>query len=284
MLPQTIAHYKIIRKIGSGGMGEVFEAQDTRLGRPVALKILPPEMAADPKRLRRFVQEAKAASMLSHPNITHIYEIGDLEDCKFIAMELVIGQTLHEILRSGPFPIQQLLRIGLQIADALEEAHSKGITHRDIKPGNIMMTQKGHVKILDFGLAKMEWVAQENVEEISTRIRTEPGTLMVTVQYMSPEQALGMPIDHRSDIFSVGAVFYEMATGQRAFSGNTPAATIDKILHSQPDSIARLNPQVPAELERVICKCLRKKADERYQHVRDLAADLRATQGQLFGH
>ena len=278
MLPEVISHYRIVRKIGSGGMGEVFEAQDTRLGRRVALKILPADVATDPKRLRRFIQEAKAASALSHPNITHIYEIGDEEEHKFIAMELISGETLQDLLQNRTLEFEEILKIGVQVADALQEAHSNGVTHRDMKPANIMITQKSQVKILDFGLAKIEQPAHQDLEELSTRAKTEPGALMGTVPYMSPEQALGHDLDHRSDIFSVGAVLYEMASGRRPFSGRTATATIDQILHSQPESVLQQNSHIPPEFDRIIFKCLRKDPNERYQTAQDLLTDLRFLQ------
>lgn len=273
MLPETIGHYKILKKLGEGGMGEVYQAEDLTLGRSVALKILPEEFSSDPKRLRRFQLEARAASALNHPNATHIYEIGEDAGIHYIAMELVHGQTLQSRIEAGPVPMDHLLEIALQTAAALQEAHDRGIIHRDIKPSNIMIAS-GNVKVLDFGLARIE--SPDAVTNASTHPRTEPGAVFGTVHYMSPEQALGQPTDARSDIFSLGILLYESASGRRPFNGPTHGSVINQIVHAQPESIARLNSAVPAEFERMILKCLRKDPAERYQSVRELIADLRA--------
>src|ERR1051325_5435407 len=234
-------------------MGEVYLALDSQLDRPVALKILPAEIARDQQRLHRFLQESRAAAALSHPNIAHIYEIGEAEGAHFIAMEYVEGTPLDRKISGQPLNIAEILDIAIQIADALDEAHAKGIVHRDIKSSNIMITSRGRVKVLDFGLAKLATPAgvtdRTSDSELATRVKTSPGVVMGTVNYMSPEQALGREVDPRSDIFSFGVVLYEMATGRLPFTGDTVTETIDRIAHSQPEAIARLNYDVPAELE-----------------------------------
>lgn len=276
MIREMIAHYRILKKLGEGGMGEVFQAQDTRLGRSVALKILPAEMAADPKRLRRFAHEAKAASTLSHPNVAHIYEIGESDGVNFIAMECVEGQTLEAKIGERPLPQQEVIGIGIQIADTLEEAHAKGIVHRDLKPSNIMVTKRGQVKVLDFGLARITPAEEDGAfSELSTQARTETGAVVGTVHYMSPEQAMARKIDSRTDLFSLGVVLYEMATARRPFQGPNASVTIDQILHAQPESVMRFNYSCSADLERIIQKCLRKNPEERYQSAQDLLTDLR---------
>jgi serine/threonine protein kinase len=257
-------------------MGVVYLAQDTRLDRTVALKILPAEMAVDPERMRRFVQEAKAASALSHSNVAHIYEIGESGGTNFIAMEYVEGQTLDAKLKGRALETAEIIDIAAQVADALDEAHSKGITHRDIKPSNVMITARGQAKVLDFGLAKVAARQPEHItSDMATVRKTDPGVVMGTVQYMSPEQALGREVDHRTDIFSLGVVMYEMSTGRLPFCGTSTSGTIDQITHSQPEAIARFNYSVPAELERIVRKCMEKQPDRLYQSVRELLVDLR---------
>jgi len=273
-----LGRYEIRSKLGEGGMGEVYLARDTQLDRDIALKTLTPEVARDQQRLHRFLQEARAASALSHPNVAHIYEIGEVDGAHFIAMEFVEGESLDRKIGGRPLAISELLEIAIQIADALDEAHAKGITHRDIKSSNIMITSRGRVKVLDFGLAKLAGPSSDthtSDSEMATRVKTSPGVVMGTVNYMSPEQALGREVDHRSDIFSFGVVLYEMATGQLPFTGNTVTETIDRITHSQPKAIARLNYDVPAELEIIVKKALRKDRDERYQTIHDLLIDLK---------
>src|SRR5215813_1563944 len=257
-------------------MGVVYLAQDTKLDRTVALKILPAELAADPERMRRFVQEAKAASALSHPNVAHIYEIGEANGTNFIAMEYVEGQTLDAKLKGRALEAGEIIDIATQVADALDEADSKGITHRDIKPSNVMITARGQAKVLDFGLAKVPAHQPQLTEsDMPTVRKTDPGVVMGTVQYMSPEQALGREVDHCTDIFSLGVVMYEMSTGRLPFSGASNSETIDRIAHSQPEAIARFNYSVPRELERIIRKCMEKEPGRRYQSARELLVDLR---------
>ena len=274
MIPETLSHYRIVEKLGAGAMGEVYLAKDTKLDRTVALKILPPEFAENPERLERFVREAKAASAIQHANVAHIYEIGEADGVHFIAMEHVKGETLAARLSGKPLPTKDILDIGVQVADALDEAHGKRITHRDIKPGNLMLSDRGQIKMLDFGLAKMA-ATSEPGSDAPTEAKTSAGVVMGTVQYMSPEQALGRDVDGRSDIFSLGVVLYELATGRLPFSGANATETLARITTSQPEAIARLNYDVPAELERVIRKCLEKDPDARYQSARELLVDLK---------
>jgi two-component system LytT family response regulator len=269
----TIAHYSVVSQLGQGGMGAVYLADDTRLGRRIALKLLPPELAADPDRMRRFVQEARLASVLTHPNVAQIYEIGQDGDLWFLAMEYVEGAPLSSRIVEGPLKVTEILQIGLQVADALDDAHSKGIVHRDIKPANLMVTPRGHVKVLDFGLAKLDAGPARKVDE--TQLLTTAGLVLGTVQYMSPEQALGREVDQRTDIFSLGVVIYEMATGRLPFSGMNASETMARILQSQPDAIARFNYEIPEELDRVVRKSLEKDRDRRYQSARELMVDLK---------
>lgn len=284
---EAIGHYRVIRSLGSGGMGEVVLAEDVNLGRQVALKILSPESASDPMRVKRFAQEAKAASLISHPNAIHIYEVGESHGTHFIAMEYVEGETLDSKIQRGFLQAVEVARLALAIADALKEAHGRGIVHRDLKPANIMIDRRGQLKVLDFGLAKILPAGgggdDADLRNASTLVRTDTGVLVGTVQYMSPEQAVSRPVDSRSDIFSLGIILYELATGRRPFSASSPGATIDRILHGEPESIARTNHDFPEEFERVIFKCLRKEAGERYQSSADLIADLRSVLRQLGG-
>lgn len=285
-VPQMVGRYRLLSRLGGGGMGEVFLAQDTLLQRNVAFKILPPQTAADPDRMRRFEQEARAAAALNHPNIAHIYEAGEIGGVRFLAMEYVEGRTVAEQVLDGPLDPTTLVELATQAADAIAEAHAKGITHRDLKPANLMVTARGQVKVLDFGLAKIAGPRGQKAiaagpnaptRTVATPI-TESGMVVGTVQYMSPEQALGRRVDHRSDIFSLGAVIYEMATGQPAFPGDTAAAVFDAILNRAPRRMRDVNPQMPAELERVIVKALEKDPDLRYQTAADLRADLKRMQ------
>jgi serine/threonine protein kinase/Tfp pilus assembly protein PilF len=279
MIEQTISHYRIIQKLGAGGMGEVYLAEDTELNRKVALKFLPLVSEHDRERMRRFIQEARAAAALHHGNIAHVYEIGEADGKSFIAMEYVEGQTLDYKIKGRLLHTDEIVRIGSEIADALNEAHSKSITHRDIKPSNISITSHGHVKVLDFGLAKVTATRSEGAaSDLPTQIKTRSGVVVGTVEYMSPEQALGREVDHRTDVFSLGVVLYEMTTGRRPFTGTTATETIDRIAHAQPEAIARFNYDVPAELERIIRKCMEKDRERRYQSARDLFIDLQNLQ------
>lgn len=286
----AIAHYRIVSRLGAGGMGEVYLARDTKLDRNVALKVLPAEMAQDTGRMQRFVQEAKAASSLNHPNVAYIHEIGEAAGIWFLVMEYVEGETLNRRMGGEPLQVSEILAIGVQVADALDAAHSKGIVHRDIKPPNIIITPRGHVKVLDFGLAKMTPLMNRadasrdaSRSQAPTQLLSAPGLVLGTLQYMSPEQALGREVDHRTDIFSLGVVLYEMAAGRLPFSGANASEIIAKIIQAQPEALARFNYDLPAEVERTVRKCLEKDRERRYQSARDLMVDLKVCQGDKGG-
>jgi serine/threonine protein kinase len=292
MIGRSISHYRILGELGSGGMGVVYLAEDERLGRQVAIKFLPTDAIGDARALERFRVEARAASQLSHPGICAIHDIGDDNGKPFIVMELLKGETLRERIDRGPLKLTELLDIGIQLADALEAAHSQGIIHRDIKPANIFITEKNRPKILDFGLAKLAPAKDRGVGGANTTRAPErraapenqitiPGTALGTVCYMSPEQARGEEIDSRSDIFSLGVVLYEMATGHQAFGGSTTAVAFDAILNRSPAPVAHLNPSMPERLESVILTAIEKDPALRYQHAADLQAELRRVRRDL---
>ncbi|MFQ5640862.1 MAG: serine/threonine protein kinase, partial [bacterium] len=266
MIGKTISHYRIVEQIGQGGMGVVYNAEDTKLKRHVAIKFLPQKLSTHGEELERFKLEAQAAAALNHPNIATIHEIDDVDDEFFIVMELVKGQTLNELIEKGPLPLEQAIEIAVQVADGLQEAHEAKIVHRDIKPANIMLTKKGQVKIMDFGLAKM---AQAS-------LMTKAGTTLGTASYMSPEQARGEVVDHRTDIWSFGVLLYEMVSGQRPFQGDYEQAVIYSITNEDAPPVTGLRSGVPLELERILNKALAKNPDERYQHVDEMRVDLTA--------
>ena len=269
-----VGPYEILAPIGAGGMGEVYRARDARLGRELAIKVLPAGLGTDADRLHRFEQEARSASALNHPNIVTIYDIGRVDDMSYIAMELVSGGTLRETLAGGPLPMQKLLSLAAQIADGVARAHDAGIVHRDLKPDNVMVTRDGTAKILDFGLAKLLTLPSASVQDATVSARTHPGLVLGTVGYMSPEQASGRPVDWRSDQFSFGALLYEMATSKRPFNRHTSAETLAAIIREEPEPIQTLAPQLPNALRWIIERCLAKDPEERYASTRDLARDL----------
>jgi eukaryotic-like serine/threonine-protein kinase len=271
MIGQTISHYRILEKVGGGGMGVVYKAEDTRLKRPVALKFLPEAMSQDRHALDRFQREAQSASALNHPNICTIYDIGEEGGQAFIVMELLEGQTLKHRIADRPMKTEQVAKLGMQIAEALEAAHAKGIVHRDIKPANTFVTQRDQVKVLDFGLAKL---LRPVSEATVTEALTEPQAVAGTLPYMAPEQLRGQAVDARTDIYALGVVLYEMATGRRPFEASLPTALAADIQQKAPPSPMRLNPDVSPKLEDIILKCLEKDPENRYQSAKELAGDL----------
>ncbi|MDQ5871634.1 MAG: serine/threonine-protein kinase, partial [Acidobacteriota bacterium] len=273
--------FEILAPLGAGGMGEVYRARDSRLGREVAVKVLSSEFSADPDRRRRFEQEARSASALNHPNIITIHEIGSSGPTVYIAMELVEGGTLRDLLHAGPVPAKRLFDLAFQIADAVAKAHAAGIVHRDLKPENVMISSDGAVKVLDFGLAKLQKPLAEQSSNLETAQQTNAGSVLGTVGYMSPEQASGKPVDFRSDQFSLGSILYEMATGKRAFQRGTTAETLTAIIREDAEPVERVNGSVPAPFRWIVERCLQKDPEERYASTRDLARDLRSVREHI---
>ncbi len=272
----TLLHYRLVEKIGEGGMGVVWKAADTKLDRQVALKILPAELAADPDRRHRFEREAKAIAALNHPNIVTIHSVEEADGVHFLTMELVRGMSLADAISKEALPLGRFFDLAVPIADALSEAHRSGITHRDLKPQNVMVTPEGRVKVLDFGLAKLREAGRtgKDATQLPTASVTQEGKILGTVAYMSPEQAEGKPVDHRSDIFSLGILLYEMATGRRPFRGDTSMSILSSIIKEEPQSVTAINQGLPRHLGRVIGRCLAKDPDLRYQSTQDLRNEL----------
>ncbi|MCA9751156.1 MAG: serine/threonine protein kinase, partial [Gemmatimonadetes bacterium] len=267
MIGKTLAHYRIDGLLGKGGMGEVYRAHDTKLGRDVALKVLPPELAATPERRARFEREARAVAALRHPGIVTIHSIEEADGVRFLTMELVDGEPLSSRVRTGGLDAESLLRLAIPLTEAVGAAHAKGITHRDLKPANVVIDSSGRVMVLDFGIAKLS-ASDDSGEDAETRLQTDgitqSGGIVGTVHYMSPEQAEGKPVDPRSDVFSLGIVLYELATGERPYRGSTPISVLSSILRDDPPPVAERNAALPADLERIVRRCLAKDPARRY--------------------
>src|SRR3954469_4246210 len=277
-MSRTIGHYRILESLGSGGMGVVHRAEDLRLGRQVAIKFLPESIGHDAARRDRLFREARAASSLNHPNICTIHDVGEHDGQPFIVMELLEGNTLRHLLSAGPLPLERLTTMAIELADALDAAHARGIVHRDVKPPNIFITTRGHAKILDFGLANLVGPSSglsDSPTITGPDVVTRPGTTLGTIAYMSPEQARGEDLDVRSDLFSFGLVLYEMATGRQAFEGRTTALVFDALLHRSPPPPSQINPAVPAELDQIVMKAIEKDRDLRYQTAAQMRTDLK---------
>src|SRR5256885_5536819 len=280
LVDQTLGHYRVLEQLGAGGMGEVYLAEDARLGRKVALKMLPADLTAEDERVRRFQQEARAASALNHPNIITIYEIVEMDSRHFMATEFIDGETLFERLKAGLMKLDDALDVAVQVTSALCAAHQAGIVHRDIKPGNIMLRTDGIVKVLDFGLATLTEQKSDDLEA-ATLVKTKPGIVMGTAHYMSPEQARGQKMDARTDIFSLGVVLYEMLTGHLPFAGQTMTDVLASILMLEPPSLSQSAPEAPDELQRIVHSALRKEKEERYKTAGELLTDLKALKQEL---
>jgi serine/threonine protein kinase len=284
---RSFGHYELEDQLGKGGMGVVYRARDTRLGRAVALKVLPPELTSDADRKGRFLQEARAAAAVSHPAIAQIYDVDEGPQGLFIAMELVEGKTVKALIQGRELDLLGAVEIAIQVAGGLQKAHEVGIVHRDIKPENLIVTLDGHAKILDFGLAKLleppkdDAAAPDGISHMETLAKTQAGFVLGTLRYMSPEQARGQAVDSRSDIFSLGIVLYEMVTGQLPFSGASPLDTLHAIAFEETRPITTLRPNLPPSLQRVVTRCLRKRASDRYPDAKELAADLKAVQREV---
>lgn len=281
MLGRTISHYRIVGKLGVGGMGVVYDAEDERLARRVALKFLSQELAGDPDATRRLKREAQTIASLNHPHICTVYEVGEHEGHAFIAMERLEGSNLRSLISRKKLDTAQILDIAVQIAQALEAAHEKGVIHRDIKPGNIFVTEKGTVKVLDFGLARR--LLRDELSGGSLEGSTIPGRPIGTASYMAPERILQMPLDPRCDLFSLGVVMYEMATGRLPFAGASPAETVTNILEKEPIPATTLSPDRPGQLDRIVTRLVAKRADERYESAAELLTDLQALQNRAKG-
>jgi non-specific serine/threonine protein kinase len=284
VVPETLLHYRIIQPLGSGGMGDVYIAEDTKLGRRVALKVLPRGQDEDPERRQRFEREARAVAALNHPNIVTIHAVEQADGVTFLAMELVDGKPLSEVIPSSGFPVDRLLKIAIPLASAVTAAHERGITHRDLKPANVMIGADGRLKVLDFGLAKLEEVAEpagSSMTSLKPDSLTGEGRIVGTVAYMSPEQAEGRPVDHRTDIFSLGVVLYEMATGHKPFKGTTTVSTLASILRDTPAPISEVNAAMPRDLSRIVKRMLSKDPEHRYQTAKDVRNDLELLQEEI---